>query len=195
MIADATEHAFALALERGDPSIVADLARWRWRAGLITQAPANADSLCQLQIAGEWEQAAQLWRDKGCRYEAALALADTNHTVALHQSLGELQALGARPAAAIVARRLRAQGATGTKRGPYARARANPAGLTARELDVLRLLVDGLRNAQIAERLVVSEKTVDHHVSAVLRKLGVRSRGQAATEAIRLGLIEDRAPS
>jgi DNA-binding CsgD family transcriptional regulator len=195
MIADATEHAFALALSRGEPSLIADLARWRWRAGLLAQAPADGDSLCRLQIAGDWEQAARLWRDKGCRYEAALALADTHQTVALQQSLGELQALGARPAAAIVARRLRAEGATGTKRGPYARARTNPAGLTARELDVVRLLVEGLRNAQIAERLVVAEKTVDHHVSAILRKLGVRSRGQAATEAIRLGLIKDRAPS
>jgi DNA-binding CsgD family transcriptional regulator len=191
MIKDATDQAFALALERGEPSFVADLARWRWRAGLITQAPANADSLCQLQIAGEWEQAAQLWRDKGCRYEAALALADTNQETALRQALGELQALSARPAAAIVARRLRAQGAKGMRRGPYSRTRANPAGLTARELDVLALVVDGLRNAQIAERLIVSEKTVDHHVSAILRKLGVRTRGQAATEAVRLGLIND----
>jgi DNA-binding NarL/FixJ family response regulator len=60
---------------------------------------------------------------------------------------------------------------------------------------VLALVVDGLRNAQIAERLIVSEKTVDHHVSAILRKLDVRTRGQAATEAVRLGFIEDSAPS
>jgi DNA-binding CsgD family transcriptional regulator len=78
------------------------------------------------------------------------------------------------------------------RRGPYSRTRANAAGLTARELDVLALVVDGLRNAQIAERLIVSEKTVDHHVSAILRKLGVRTRGQAATEAVRLGFINDR---
>ena len=70
-------------------------------------------------------------------------------------------------------------------RGPRARTRENPAGLTARELEVLALLVEGLRNAQIAERLVVSEKTVDHHVSAILRKLDVRTRAQAAREATR----------
>jgi DNA-binding NarL/FixJ family response regulator len=54
---------------------------------------------------------------------------------------------------------------------------------------VLALLAEGLRNAQIAERLVLSQKTVDHHVSAILRKLDVRTRGQAAREATRLGLI------
>ncbi|HET6865617.1 MAG TPA: LuxR C-terminal-related transcriptional regulator [Solirubrobacteraceae bacterium] len=65
-----------------------------------------------------------------------------------------------------------------------------PAGLTPRELEVLALLRDGLRNAEIAQRLVVSEKTVDHHVSAILRKLGVRSRGEASTRAAKLGLYE-----
>ena len=96
-----------------------------------------------------------------------------------------LRALGARPAAAIVARRLRERGVRSVPRGPRARTRENPAGLTARELEVLALLVEGLRNAQIAERLVVSEKTVDHHVSAILRELDVRTRAQAAREATR----------
>lgn len=60
------------------------------------------------------------------------------------------------------------------------------------ELELLALLADGLRNAQIAERLVVSEKTVDHHVSAILRKLDVRTRGEADVAAVRLGLTESR---
>jgi DNA-binding NarL/FixJ family response regulator len=97
----------------------------------------------------------------------------------------ELQALGARPAAAIVARRLRERGVRGVPRGPRASTRENPAGLTARELEVVALLADGLRNAEIAKRLIVSEKTVDHHVSAILRKLGVRSRGEAVAKAAR----------
>ncbi|MBV9808576.1 MAG: helix-turn-helix transcriptional regulator [Solirubrobacterales bacterium] len=74
-------------------------------------------------------------------------------------------------------------------RGPRQKTRANPAGLTVRELEVLELLAVGLRNVQIAERLVLSGKTVDHHVSAVLRKLNVRSRGEATAEAARLGLL------
>ena len=72
--------------------------------------------------------------------------------------------------------------------GPRAATRANPAGLTARQLDVLALLIHGDRNADIAAKLVLSEKTVDHHVSAILRKLGVRTRTQAAAEAARLGI-------
>jgi DNA-binding NarL/FixJ family response regulator len=97
--------------------------------------------------------------------------------------------LGARPAAATVARRLRDLGERGLPRGPRPKTRANPAGLTARELEVLQLLTEGMRNAQIAARLVLSEKTVDHHVSAILRKLEVRSRAEATAEATRLGLL------
>jgi DNA-binding NarL/FixJ family response regulator len=73
-------------------------------------------------------------------------------------------------------------------RGPRASTRENPANLTSRELEVLILVAQGLRNADVAERLFLSEKTVDHHVSAILRKLGVRTRGEAGAEAVRLGL-------
>ena len=106
----------------------------------------------------------------------------------LRRAHDELQALGAPPAAAIVARRLRERGARGLPRGAARQTRANPAGLTARELEVLALVADGLRNADIAQRLVVSAKTIDHHVSAILRKLDVRTRGEAAAKAARLGL-------
>ena len=106
----------------------------------------------------------------------------------LRRSLDELQALGADPAVAIVTRRLRRRGTRDLPRGPRPKTRANPAGLTTREVEVLALLANGLRNAEIAERLVVSTKTIDHHVSAILRKLNVRTRGEAASTASRLGL-------
>jgi DNA-binding NarL/FixJ family response regulator len=77
-------------------------------------------------------------------------------------------------------------------RGPWESTRANAAQLTARELDVLTLLADGHRNAEIAARLVVSRRTVDYHVSSILRKLGAHTRGEAVAEARRLGLIQDR---
>ena len=73
-------------------------------------------------------------------------------------------------------------------RGPRAATRQNPANLTKREVEVLTLVTQGLRNAEIGKRLFLSEKTVDHHVSAILRKLAVRTRGQAAAEAARIGL-------
>jgi DNA-binding CsgD family transcriptional regulator len=184
-----TSDALALALEYQEPWSTGELAYWRWQAGLRDELPAvQLAGPYALSIAGEWAKAAERWQDIGCPYEAALALADGDQEPALRQAHDQLQALGARPAAAIVARRLRQRGARGVPRGPRPRTRENPAGLTARELEVLPLLADGLRNAQIARRLVVSEKTVDHHVSSILRKLEVRTRAEAAAEAVRLGL-------
>ena len=74
-------------------------------------------------------------------------------------------------------------------RGPRRTTRANPAALTARELEVLGLVAEGLRNAEIADRLVLSPRTVDHHVAAVLRKLAARTRGEAVASATKLGLL------
>ncbi len=188
-----TDAALSLALQRQAPWVVGELACWRWRAGLRDRLPPGAAAEpYALSLAGEPAQAANVWRELGCPYEAALALADGDASEPLRRAHEELQALDARPAAAIVARKLRERGVRGLPRGPRPRTRANPAGLTARELEVLALLVRGLRNAAIADDLVVSEKTVDHHVSAVLRKLDVRTRGEAAAEAARLGLLGPR---
>src|SRR5215469_16738984 len=77
-------------------------------------------------------------------------------------------------------------------RGPRAARRASPAGLTAREAEVLQLLTEGLSNAEVAERLFLSEKTVGHHVSAVLRKLGEPTRSRAVAKALRIGIIQPR---
>jgi DNA-binding NarL/FixJ family response regulator len=79
-------------------------------------------------------------------------------------------------------------GAVTRPRGPRRTTRQNAAGLTAREVEVLELVADGLRNAEIAERLFLSERTVGHHVSAILRKLGVKTRGEASAVARRNGI-------
>jgi len=88
-----------------------------------------------------------------------------------------------------VSRRLRELGIRDIPRGPRPATRANPARLTARKTEVVRLVAQGLRNGEIAERLSVTPKTVDHHVSAALSKLGARSRLEAVKEAARLGLL------
>jgi DNA-binding NarL/FixJ family response regulator len=101
-----------------------------------------------------------------------------------------LRELGAWPAASRVARELRQRGVLDIGVGPRSATRANPAGLTARELQVLELVTAGLRNSDIAARLFLSEKTVGHHASAIFRKLGVRTRGEAADYAVRTGIVE-----
>ena len=187
----ATQPAFELARDCKASWLVGELACWRWRAGVREELAAGAAAVpYALSIAGEWARAAAWWTEIRCPYEAALALADADDVDALRQALAELQALGAGRVVAIVARGLRARGARGLPRGPRSGTRENPAGLTGRELEVLALLAGGLRNAQIAERLVVSERTVDHHVSAILRKLDVHTRGEASAAAVRLALTD-----
>ncbi|MFZ2048168.1 MAG: helix-turn-helix transcriptional regulator [Trebonia sp.] len=152
--------------------------------------PAELPEPYRLEITGDAEGAASWWQERGCAYDAALALAlaGPGDRAALRRALDLLQGLGAHPAAAAVARRLRALGEQGIPRGPRAATAANPAGLTRREAEVLQLVAAGLSNTDIAARLVVSDRTVDNHVSAIFRKLGARTRGEASARAVRLGL-------
>jgi DNA-binding CsgD family transcriptional regulator len=179
------------ALEPGLPDArwwAGELEAWRHRAGLDCGDPAGLPEPYRLEITGDAEGAARWWQDRGCEYEAALALAGSGDPAALRRVLGTLHGLGARPTAAIVARRLRVLGEQGVPRGPRPATAANPAGLTRRETEVLRLLAAGLSNPEIAARLVLSGRTVDNHVSAILRKLGLHTRREAAAEAETLGL-------
>ena len=160
--------------------------------GLETDVPVTCDDPYALEMAGKWARAAESWAMIGCPYESALALASAGDEPGLRRALTELQRLGARPAAGIVTRRLHERGGRGVPRGPRRVTQHNPASLTAREIEVLALIAQGLRNTDVAERLFLSPKTVDHHVSAILRKPGVRTRGQASGEAARLGLTSPR---
>jgi DNA-binding CsgD family transcriptional regulator/tetratricopeptide (TPR) repeat protein len=174
------------------PWWLGQLAFWRRRNGIEDELTGELVPPWSLQLSGDWRGAAAAWSERGRPYEAALALSDADDEAALRESLERLQALGAGPLARMVTRRLREVGARDIPRGRRRSTRRNPGGLTVRELDVLRLLAGGLRNADIAERLFLSPRTVDHHVSAILRKLGARTRGEAVAEAGRLGVLEDR---
>jgi DNA-binding CsgD family transcriptional regulator/tetratricopeptide (TPR) repeat protein len=185
--------ALELAARRRARWAAGELACWRRRAGVDEVVDAPLAEPYEAELDGDPMRAAELWNEHACPYEAALALAGADDDGALRRALEGLQRLGATTAAAIVARRLRERGVRGLPRGPRPATKENPAGLTAREVEVLALVGEGLRNAAIAERLFLSEKTVGHHVSAILRKLGVHTRGEASAEAHRLGIGgEDR---
>jgi DNA-binding CsgD family transcriptional regulator len=187
-VLEATDRTLALAADRDDRRLLAELACWRARAGVVEAVAVHPDDPYALELAGEWKAAALRWRQLGCPYEAALAQLRSEDEATLEAALVGLRQLGATCAAAKAAERMRALGMR-PLRGPRAATLANPAGLTARQLDVLALLCDGLRNADIAHRLYISPKTVDHHVSAVLHKLGVRSRHDVGGAAQELGLV------
>jgi DNA-binding CsgD family transcriptional regulator len=179
---DEARAVYPLALEKRHIWFAGELAYWQWRAGALDEVPEWIAEPFRLQIAGEPRAAAEAWRARGCPYEAARALAEVDDDEAVLEALAEFDRLGAEPAAAAVRRRLGI-------RGPRAATRENPAGLTARELDVLRLVAKGKRNAEVAAELVLSTRTVDHHMAAILRKLQVRTRGQAVTVAAELGAL------
>jgi DNA-binding CsgD family transcriptional regulator/tetratricopeptide (TPR) repeat protein len=172
----------------GDRVNQAELGYWLAKAG--QPAETASDHPYALQAAGRWREAAVAWEAAGCRYEHAAALAESPEPDDLLTALGILDELGATPLATAVRRRLRALGTTRVPRGPRGETRVNPAGLTARQIDVLRLLGKGYTNAQIASQLVVSVRTVDTHVAAVLTKLSAASRGEAAARAADLGVLD-----
>lgn len=172
---------------RWQPWVSDEICFWLRQGGEEVPLAVDAVGPYAHLLRGDWAAAAEAWAEVGCPFEQAAALAGGD-TAAQVMALEIFDRLGARPAAARVRRGLRAAGERHVPRGPRPRTRANPAGLTGRQAEVARLLSAGLGNAEIAERLFLSPRTVEHHVSAILTKLGVSGREEAAREIRRRDL-------
>ena len=171
---------YELVRRRRDPRMKGELAAWLWRVGALEESPTDIAEPYALEISRDWQGAAQAWKTLGCPYECANVLAMYGTESEQKEALMMLEKLGAGPAMQALRKQMRAQGVRSIPRGSRNSTRSNPHGLTKREAQILALLSEGLRNATIAERLFVSPKTIDHHVSSILTKLGVSSRAEAA---------------
>jgi DNA-binding CsgD family transcriptional regulator/Tfp pilus assembly protein PilF len=164
-----------------------ELAWWRRRGGKPDVVSGSFAVPFALMLSGRSAAAALAWAEIGCQFWQALALAESESAADVRVGVEALRSMGADATVRALLRDMHAQGKP-LPRGPRPSSRANPAGLTARELEVLALLARGLSNAEIAGRLFLSEKTASHHVSAILRKLGEPTRARAAAAAVRLGI-------
>ncbi|MGX9142733.1 helix-turn-helix transcriptional regulator [Mesorhizobium sp. 128a] len=171
-------------------AVFAELAAWR-RMLAPDQDPGDISGMAEpyrLLLAGDWQAAAALWDELHAPYERALVLTQGDEE-AQRTALEIFERLGARPVAQHVRETMRRNGVNNIARGPRRSTRANLAGLTLRQMQVLQLIERGLSNKRIAEQLTISPKTVDHHVSAVLGKLDAVSRGEATAAARDSGLL------
>jgi len=173
---------------RGHPWRRGQAAFWLWR---ISGEALIADRLAPpyaMQLSGDWGGAAAAWAALGYPYERAMALIDGD-AAARREAFSILDRLGATAAINRCREMLVKRGVTSIPRGPRPSTRANPLGLTDREIGVLALLAQGLQNVEIGGRLHRSEKTVAHHVSAILAKLGAVTRQEAVHIARMKGLL------
>jgi DNA-binding CsgD family transcriptional regulator len=165
----------------------AELALWGARLGMELEPPAGAPVPVTHELEGDWRRAVAAWSELGAPFEAALAALPGDDRAARH-AMATLRRLGAKAAARAFARD-RAAGGARAARGPRRSTLAHPAGLTRREQQVLEVLQNGASNAQIARELHLSERTVAHHVSAILTKLAAENRHAAVERARLQGLL------
>jgi ATP/maltotriose-dependent transcriptional regulator MalT len=173
------------ALKTQDHWIKSELAAWLQRLGAWVVAPEKTMGPYALELIGKWQEAALAWEKLGCRHDQAEVLARYGGEPEKRRALEMFEELGSTLFAQALRRQMRLDGVRRIPRGSRRSTRDNSMGLTQREAQIFDLMSQGLRNSEIATRLFVSTRTVDHHVSAILTKLGVPSRAAALAMAHR----------
>lgn len=166
-----------------------DLAFWGWHGGLDVDLPSDLPLPYRLVVDGDWRAAATAFEELSMPYERAMVLTHGDDAAVI-EAITVLDGLGATNVANRYRSELRAKDVPGVPAAPSSASQAHRAGLTPRQSEVLALLARGLSNPEIADRLFISPRTVDHHVSAILTKLGVETRHDAVESAIELGVLE-----
>ena len=169
-------------LKTNNPWTIGVIAYWLWKAGRLNKIPDKIAKPYYLQIKGDWKSAAKLWEDLKSPYEQAMALSEGDEE-AMKKSIEIFERLSAFATSSFIKQKMRKRGLKKIPKGPRKTTRENLAGLTSRQMEVLKLLSKGLSNNEIGNKLFISPKTVDHHISAILSKLNIHSRFEAAAFA------------
>ena len=178
-VIDDVESVFNKIKNCDNPFAIGELAYWLWKAGRLSEIPKIIFEPYLLQVKGNWKSAAKLWEDLNCPYEQAMALSEGDES-AMKSAVEIFDGLSASATSSLIKQKMRELGFKGIPKGPRKSTRENPVGLTSRQMEVLKLLGKGLSNNEIGSKLFISPKTVDHHISAILSKLNIHTRTEAA---------------
>ena len=185
------EFVYKIVIQSDNPWAIGEIAFWLWKSGVSIDNTENTAARYLLQINGKWKEAASIWESLNCPYEQALALSDGDER-SKKKAIEIFNRLGAVAASKLIKQKMRESGIKSIPRGARKSTKDNPSGLTDRQMEVLNLVSIGLSNNEIGDKLYISAKTVDHHISAILGKLNLHSRTEAASFARAQGIILNR---
>ena len=177
--ADDLDKIYLKILDQKNSWAIGEIAYWVWKANRLTEIPKIIAKPFRLQIEGNWQDAAKAWEELHCPYEQALALSEGDEE-SMKKALEIFENLGASATVQLIKQKMRESGIRSIPKGPRQSTKENFAGLTKRQLEVLKLVANGMSNSEIANNLYISAKTVDHHISAIFSKLNIHSRLEAA---------------
>jgi DNA-binding CsgD family transcriptional regulator len=171
--------AYNLVKYSNNPWAIGEIAFWLWMGGRLPEIQECIAEPFLLQIKGKWSAAAEIWEKLKCPYEHALALSDGNEQ-AMKKAVEIFDKLGASAASQLIKQKMRKSGIKNIPKGPRQSTKENPSGLTGRQMEILDLVANGLSNSEIGNKLYISNRTVENHISTIFSKLNIHTRTEAA---------------